>query len=66
MGPMFHLVKNGLKTLKAVFFNKNGFVIWDSLVFTTHICNNTVIHMSENRAAASEAAELPTSVTLGL
>lgn len=52
--------------MKVVFFNKNGFVVWGLLVFTTHICKNTVIHMSENRVAAPEAAESRTSVTLGL
>ena len=63
---MPHLVKNGLPTLRVVFFNKNGFVIRGLLVFTTHIGNNTVICTSENRTAAPEAAELPPNVTLCL
>lgn len=63
---MPHWVKNGLPALRVVFFNKNGFVIRGLLVFTTHICNSMVIYMSENRAAAPEAAELPMNVTLCL
>ena len=54
------------RNMKVVFFNKNGFVVWGLLVFTAHICKNTVIHISENKAAAPEAREPCTSVTLGL